>query len=61
MNLKEYNKKEILHYDLSKNGITCPKCGEDLYDAATSAIPRSYPPLIEVACTVCEFKGIRIA
>lgn len=60
MNLKEYNKKEKTLYDLQLNGIDCPKCGKPLYDAATSAIPRLFPPRMEVECTVCEFKGEKI-
>lgn len=43
------------------NGIACPVCGEEMYDINPSMELMSLPPLKEVYCVKCGFRGLRIA
>ncbi len=45
-------------YD-KKNGIECPKCGEELIDSNPETTLMSYPPQKEIQCLKCDFKGTR--
>lgn len=46
-----------------RNGIACPKCGEELYDSSPMVTLTSNPPQKNVACMnkVCGYVGFRIA
>jgi hypothetical protein len=41
-----------------KNGIACPKCGEEMYDTNPNMILTSNPPKKSVHCK-CGFSGYR--
>ena len=65
--LEEYNKQKFKEYTRANtypqlNGIACPKCGKELYDA-DHVLLASYPPQHEVVCLnkECNFKGYRTA
>lgn len=63
--LKEANDERIKQYqelDLipRKNGIACPECGKELYDAEPGVMLTSDPPQKRTSCT-CGYRGYRIA
>jgi len=43
-----------------RNGIACPKCGEELYDSDTMILT-SYPAKKNIHCEACSYKGYRYA
>lgn len=62
--LDEFNKeRQQLHRKTEsypkRNGIECPKCGEELMDA-DDTILLSNPPQRNVVCSSCDFRGYRI-
>jgi ribosomal protein S27E len=65
--LDEYNGERVqCHFNLTFdqprfNGITCPKCGEELMDTNPMVTLTSYPPKKNVNCSKCEYIGYRIA
>lgn len=66
MNLDEYNRERHEYYyptqeAANRNGIACPKCGEELCDSQPSIILASYPPKKNVHCSKCGFVGYRLA
>ena len=44
-----------------RNAIECPVCGNELYDPTPNTIMATLPPQKHIACSVCEYKGFRIA
>jgi len=64
--LEEHNSEKMKEYDLRrqehpvKNGIVCPKCGDELFDSDPYIILGSDPPQKNVHCD-CGFRGYRIA
>lgn len=46
-----------------KNGIACPKCGQELYDTNPMMTLTSNPPKKNIACKAdnCDYSGYRIA
>jgi len=44
-----------------KNGIACPKCGEELWDSNPSIQMRSHPARTHIHCIKkdCNYKGSR--
>ena len=64
--LEEYNnKRRDQHLEiggkLPKNGISCPKCGVELFDTNPWEILASYPPQKNIHCKECEYVGYRVA
>jgi predicted RNA-binding Zn-ribbon protein involved in translation (DUF1610 family) len=64
--LEEHNKKNTPLYSFglatpSKNGISCPKCGEELIDSNPMSILCSNPPKKDIKCESCNFSGYRTA
>lgn len=61
--LEEHNRAKIeaiaAESSELKNGIACPKCGEELFDASQFEVLFSYPAKKKVLCT-CGFEGYRI-
>ena len=43
-----------------KNGIACPKCGNELYDSYPMVTLTSYPAQKNIHCN-CGYKGFRLA
>ena len=43
------------------NGITCPKCSEELYDSNPMITLTSMPAQKNVHCSKCDHVGYRIA
>ena len=41
------------------NGLACPKCGCELYDSSPNRMSESLPPQFAVACSNCEYHGLR--
>lgn len=65
--LEEHNgmawKNQQSFYDLSKpqkNGIGCPKCGDEMWDSNPMITLTSYPAQKNVHCD-CGFVGYRYA
>ncbi len=44
-----------------KNGIECPKCGEELFDSSPAITYTSIPPKKAIKCDNCNYTGYRIA
>ena len=44
-----------------KNGIACPKCGEELVDTNPCVTLSSNPPQKNVGCVKCGYQGFRVA
>ena len=44
-----------------KNGIACPKCGEELLDSNPSVTLTSFPAQKNTHCEKCNYSGYRIA
>lgn len=58
--LEEHNleRLEEFHKPLeTKNGIACPKCGEELRDTTPHLVLTSYPPQKNVHCETCGYRG----
>lgn len=61
--LEEHNAKMSKIYATTravKNGISCPKCGEELSDVDGSVLS-SFPPKMRVICSSCGYTGHKIA
>ncbi len=43
-----------------KNGISCPKCGKEMWDSSPMVTLTSFPTQKNVHCD-CGYKGYRIA
>lgn len=57
--LEEYNNEQLKEYfpDTQPlgNGIACPNCGFELYDAEPAySVVLSYPPKMKVLCPNCK-------
>ena len=67
--LDEFNaERRKAHYENAefwskphKNGIACPKCGEELLDSFPSITLTSDPPQKNIHCDACGYRGFRIA
>jgi len=66
--LFEFNKKRYESYQRDENsmkprpnGIECPECKEELWDSATMCTITSKPPLENVYCPKCGYRGYRLA
>ena len=63
--LEEFNmERTVLHDDLNsnkpkKNGISCPKCGLELWDNSPMYVYASCPPQLDVSCS-CGYSGYRV-
>lgn len=42
-----------------KNGLACPNCGKELFDASQYEVLLSFPAKKKVLCT-CGFEGYRL-
>ena len=62
--LEQHNKEVIEYfYEMNKpyprkNGIACPKCGEELLDSDGRFLA-SHPPQRNVHCPKCDYRGYR--
>ena len=65
ISLEEYNnlarKRWNAFQSSYKNGIACPRCGEELYDTNPSIELTSYPPKKDIHCNNCKYTGYRIS
>jgi ribosomal protein L37E len=43
----------------TKNGIACPRCGEELDDENPNRMLLCNPPKTEIICFSCGYKGYR--
>lgn len=65
--LEEFNTERRKYHEMKndnsprKNGIECPKCGEELYDSAPMLTLTSFPPQKNIHCENCDYRGYRIA
>ena len=67
--LSEWNDKRLAHWrdpksrGPKKNGVACPKCGEELVDRSPGMVVGSNPPRVEVLCPIptCSWHGRRVA
>jgi len=41
------------------NGISCPRCGNELLDSTPNIVLTSYPPQLNVHCPKCDYRGYR--
>jgi DNA-directed RNA polymerase subunit RPC12/RpoP len=61
--LDEFNKFRWEHWnstiDNNKNGISCPNCGDELYDTDPTTELLSFPPQKRIHCAKCDYKGLR--
>jgi predicted RNA-binding Zn-ribbon protein involved in translation (DUF1610 family) len=64
-NLDRYNIQQNHSYwmlnsnEPQLNGISCPKCGEELYDTNPMITLPSMPPQKNINCDNCGFVGYR--
>jgi len=63
--LTEHNAEYFQYYRARygnpvKNGISCPKCGKEMWDSHPMVILTSHPAQKNVHCD-CGYKGYRIA
>jgi len=62
--LEEFNEERRYAYHREKenmgNGIACPRCGVEMYDAKGEGVMMSIPPQLRVICPSCEYRGNRI-
>ena len=61
--LTEFNEKRMKHYKMEKersNGISCPNCGAELFDADPMTVLTSDPPQKKVYCQKCDYRGYRV-
>lgn len=60
--LEEHNREAIARFSQqvyeARNGIKCPKCGEELFDDLTRVLT-SNPPQTPVFCKKCGYTGSR--
>ncbi len=60
--LEEHNNSMANQFNMMgvpvKNNITCPECGDELWDTDNSMCLTSYPPKYAVHCD-CGYKGYR--
>jgi len=66
--LEQYNSESFKNHFFDfgkpqKNGIACPKCGEELYDTQPNTTLTSNPPQKNIGCLSenCDYVGYRIA
>jgi hypothetical protein len=43
------------------NGIECPKCRAELFDARPGILLLSNPAQMDIVCPVCKYTGYRVA
>lgn len=53
--------REVGALDPVPNGVSCPACGEELYDDAKLLVLQTTPPQKPVHCPKCNWKGLRRA
>lgn len=65
--LEQHNgeaRREIEHVRRNEcpqpNGIACPECGAELMDS-NAYLLTSYPPMRNVHCDACGYRGYRLA
>lgn len=63
ISLEEHNRiRHSFHSnDPIKNGIACPKCGNELLDSNPMMTLTSYPPQKSTHCNSCDYTGYRLA
>ena len=61
--LAEFNAERSLGYSNSpiKNGIACPRCGEELWDSMPMVTLTTDPPQKHIKCINCDYYGYRLA
>ncbi len=65
--LSDSNDKRMRHWRdpksrlPKKNGIACPKCGEELSDRHPGVMQPGNPPRMDIRCESCEWHGRRVA
>ena len=61
--LDEHNRERISFIAAEslelKNGLACPKCNEELFDASEFEVLLSFPAKKKVLC-ICGFEGYRL-
>ena len=63
---EEWNEERLIIWEEArtpgskKNGIACPKCGDELLDSNSNIVITLIPPRKDVYCS-CGFHGYRIA
>jgi hypothetical protein len=61
--LDKHNKEKISVFATEnselKNGLACPNCGQELFDASQFEVLLSFPAKKKVLC-VCGFEGYRL-
>ncbi len=45
----------------TKNGIACPKCGEELVDQSPGTVLMCHPARVSIVCEACGYYGSRLA
>ena len=58
--LKRYEGNILGQTKAQKNDLSCPTCGEELYDTLPLIVLTSNPPKVGVHCNYCQFTGYRI-
>lgn len=62
--LEDFNNSRRREYAFSvtprNNGITCPRCGSEMFDSSPMVTLTSNPPQKEVGCQ-CGYRGYRVA
>ena len=65
VSLQDFNTSKTQEYAdaavSKRNGIECPKCGEELQDVNPLDVFGTNPPTMEISCTRCDYRGRRIA
>jgi hypothetical protein len=42
------------------NNISCPTCGDPLFDTRPGEIIKTTPPRVRTHCGHCKYKGVRL-
>lgn len=55
---EDFERAEAANHYPRPNGIACPKCGEELMDSDMLVLT-SQPPMKNVHCPACGYRGYR--
>jgi transcription elongation factor Elf1 len=65
--LDAWNKRRRRQWEIEdmrkphRNDLTCPSCGEELWDTDPMVTLASFPPQKAVHCPACGYRGYRLA